>query len=35
MYDISIMIRLKLSDGDRAAIAEALDDPTAEPRLNR
>jgi hypothetical protein len=29
------MIRLELSDEDRAAIAEELDDPTTEPRLHR
>jgi hypothetical protein len=29
------MIRLELSDEDRAAIEEELDDPTTEPRLHR
>jgi hypothetical protein len=29
------MLRLELSDEDRAAIAEELDDPTTEPRLHR
>ena len=35
MYNIRGMIRLELSDEDRAAIAEELDDPTTEPRLHR
>jgi hypothetical protein len=35
MYTIRGMIRLELSDEDRAAIAEELDDPTTEPRLHR
>ena len=29
------MIRPKLSDEDRAAIAEELDDPRTKPRLHR
>jgi hypothetical protein len=33
MYNIRGMIRLELSDEDRATIAEELDDPTTEPRL--
>ena len=35
MYNIRGMIRLELSDEDRAAIAEVLDDPTTELRLHR
>ncbi len=35
MYNIRGMIRLELSDEDRATIAEELDDPTTEPRLHR
>jgi hypothetical protein len=35
MYNIRGMIRLELSDEDRAAIAEELDDSTTEPRLHR
>jgi hypothetical protein len=35
MYNILGIIRLELSDEDRAAIAEELDDPTTEPRLHR
>ena len=31
MYNIRGMIRLELSDEDRAAIAEELDDPTTDP----
>jgi hypothetical protein len=35
MYNIRRMVRLELSDEDRAAIAEELDDPMTEPRLYR
>jgi hypothetical protein len=35
MYDIPSTIRLELSDEDRAAIAEELDDATTGPRLHR
>jgi hypothetical protein len=35
MYNIRGMIRLELSDEDRSAIAEELDDATTEPRLHR
>jgi hypothetical protein len=35
MYTIRAMIKLELSEQDRASIAEELDDPTTEPRLDR
>jgi hypothetical protein len=35
MYNIRGMIRHELSDEDRAAIEEDLDDHTTEPRLHR
>jgi hypothetical protein len=35
MYNILGMIRLELSDEERAAIAEESDGPTTEPRLDR
>jgi hypothetical protein len=35
MYNIRGIIKLELSNEDRAAIAEELDDPTTEPHLHR